>query len=47
MPKVLPAKSAKHKKLIYFGLLYIKISMVHMQRNYRPVQKVPVNELFG
>ena len=26
---------------------YIKRSMVHVQRNYRPVQKVPGNEMIG
>ena len=40
-----PPGGLEQNKLIYCILGFIKLSMVHMQRNYKPVQKVPGNEL--
>ena len=35
------------ENLLIFVLAYPIFDLVHVQRNYRPVQKVPGNELFG
>ena len=49
MRKKLEAKSTKIKtiQLSHSVNGLAQTRMVHVQRNYRPVQKVPVNELFG